>query len=135
VFSYLFLINLLCGRITKLYGVLIHIVQNRILKFFPVLGNGVSVFIHVWAEKRPETIHQFWVGTILEEFLKYNSSCLVITNWLVITSRTLTKDDLYSWRLREHLSSLQLPNDHYKPYDGEFRHYGGLQSMPNQTGM
>jgi hypothetical protein len=31
---------------------------------------------------------------ILEELLKYNLSCLVITNCLLITKGTLTKDDL-----------------------------------------
>jgi hypothetical protein len=33
-------------------------------------------------------------GGILEELLKYNLNCLVITNFFVITTGSLTKDDL-----------------------------------------
>jgi hypothetical protein len=52
----------------------------------------------------------------------------VITNCLVITNATLTKDDLtFIVDSLEHFSSLQLPSDHYKPlsYDEEFRHWSG----------
>jgi hypothetical protein len=62
---------------------------------------------------------QSWLG-ILEELLKYNLSCLVITYCLVITNGNLTKRQLSinSWQFRENFSSLQLPSDHYKHSTG-----------------
>jgi hypothetical protein len=50
----------------------------------------------------------------------------MITNCLVIINGTLEKRLLviHSLQLKERFSTLQLPNDHYKPlsYDEEFRH-------------
>jgi uncharacterized membrane protein YiaA len=53
-----------------------------------------SSFCTHWVDNLTNRLNPLWNGILGLKWSRYNLSCLVITNFLVIITRTLTKDDL-----------------------------------------